>query len=790
MRRSPFAVLGIAVTATALAACGGGESGTNSTPPTTSNTSNPGSSFSSQLTPGGTTTVNTATTYSVYTDAVGAQTLVGISSLTSGQPPSGDPGWTAVTGGAIVVYPDGSVQITDVLGNFDASQSIWAATNAQALAANPNLQPEVWIVVPGMTSETPLDTTVVAFAPPGGPTMTAGAMRSALGMRSASASGSATSELASVTVYPRGVAMFDNERRTFTVVGSDSDGNYVNLAQANVKWSLGGCNLASSGSGSINGFKNDAARAWYQPPSSGTFSSPDVVTATVTASIAGAGTTTFCAGANAYYYDPSSGVAISGILNSPTAQRLANGIVRFNGGGREFYGSNLVALTNSGGQFARTLPPNRTFTLVGGQSAISGGGVQPATWYSLNPASVQAGGSGSTIASTTYQENVPLQNPFKPLPALDRAIRDAYYVSDAGTENFPFNRPKASGTYKTCTIDAIVNAQGDSLACTTIAASDYYSGWSVVNVAAGSWIFQQPSSQEGGRHVLQVQTTTSFGAPNGLAADANLLKLTCGSTACWNYQELYNPIGFTLPIASPITSSGGVLSGAPAGTILANDGTFDEVNVPGGSFTVAMLRNVYTVGHQVQGQPLYYQTMSFAYSSPSAASATIANAWYNAAALSAGTLDITRTPDSNGDGGFSYTETGTRTYYKGTTPLSLQYTASGAMTPNHTGTSLVTLVSSPDSNENGAAAQLTYVDGTGTCPAPPGSTPYPPVVTPNTKARICGAVSVPNPPVTLSANLGSTNGNPNVALFTIDAYYYTNVVLDPNVNGTALAFHL
>jgi hypothetical protein len=330
-----------------------------------------------------------------------------------------------------------------------------------------------------------------------------------------------------------------------------------------------------------------------------------------------------------------------------------------------------------------------------------------------------------------------------------------------------------------------------------VASGEYYSGWSITYVPASGtatqWIFTQPSTQEGGRHVVQLQSVSSTpAAPNGIS-DSNTVGLAncTAPTACWTYQEFYNAFGFSGPIASPIPESSP--ANAAAGTILANDGAFNETNTIGASFIVYLLRNEYSLGHQTPGAPLYTHAMNADYATPGSSTGSFADNWYNGSGLTAGSLSMTRTLDG-GDAGFTYTASGSRQYYKGTVPNTpVTFTVTGSQAADRSGQMLLTVQNSPDANEKFASAQLNFVSGSAgsaVCPAPPGSASYPPVVTPNTKPRICGAVfTASGNGQNLSGTLGSSNGSPNIALFTVDSAYYTNVLLDPNI-GSALAFHL
>ena len=762
MNRSPFLAIGVGTIAALLAGCGGG----GSTSPS-SVISAPQATSTPLLVPN-TTTVNSLTTYSVFVTSSSGVPQIGIAPIGSGAP-SSDPGWAAVTGGALVYYPDGSVQVSDVLGNFDASQSTWAQANAASLAANPNLQPEVWIAEPFVAPQLPLDTFVSAYAPQGSPTMTASSLRSAMGMRSASGATTASSDLASVNIFPRGVAMFDNERRTFSIVASDSDGQYVDLSKSTgVTWSVKGC-TGGAGAGQVTVFSTDASKAHYTPPASGTFTCPDVVTASVASN-----GTTYTAAGNAFYYDISAGVAITGTLADATNKPVPNGIVAFIGGGREFYRGNLVAIADGSGKFSRILPPNRTMSPIGGNPTIANGHAS-AAFFTLNPSTVVAGAGGSSIAAATYTEGASFVNPFKALPPIDRGIRDAYYLTDVAQDQFPFNRPNAQGTFKTCSIDAIINVQAGSTNCNTVSAGDFFAGWSVLNIG-GTFIFQQPAAQEGGRHVLQIASTTTATIPSGIS-DANTAALKCVAVTspCFTFARFYNPLGFGT-IRAPISEANPAASSS--GAILALDGVFNEVIGSNGAFNVSMVRNDYSVGHQTPGSPLYTHTVGFSYANSGISAATINTIWYNAAALPAGTLNITRTP---GTGNVLYTyasSAGTRTYYKGTqVSATIGYSLSGQINIDRTGTATATLTSTTGTDQTavGTAVNFSFIDKNQTCPA--GSPP--PL---NGNPRICGTVT--------NASFQNLTNPPTLATFTVDSGFFTTLALDPSLGSQPSAFRL
>lgn len=750
----------------ALAGCGGGSGATSSggtVLPPQSTTTPPG------VTVPGASQINATTTYTVYSSTVNGSMVIGLSALGGGAPDATN-SWAPVSIGAEVVYPDGSVQVADTAGNFDASQSSWAILNAANLAANPQYQPEVQIfaATASATPEIPLDTFVDAYAPTGGSTVTAGFMRNAMAARfSSAAATAATTDLASVNTFPLGIGMFDNESRQFSLVGHDSDGNYVDLSKAQVTWKV-------TGSGKLTQDPADASKANYTPPSSGTFVTPDIVTASVSVN----GSPAFSASSNALYYDTTAGVSVSGTLLDATSKPVAGGIVDFFGGGREFYHGNLFALTGSSGTFTRIVPPNRRLGLAG-ETITTSGGKPSASFFALAPQTLTVGGSGSTVAAANYTEGAPFVNPFKHLPPVDRAIRDAHYLGNIVREQFPFNRPDSKGSFATCSIDAIINSA--STTCTTVALNDYDSGWNVAQ-SGSTYIFTQPSTQEGGRHVIQVTTGVSSVTVPSSISDTNTKGLVCASgTPCFGFAGFYNPIGFSAAITTPITSSQGALGGAPPGTILAADGVFNEAVGTNGSFQVYLLRNEYSVGHQVQGSPLHTHTLTYNYANGGATSATIGNNWYNANGSQVGSMNLVRTPGATGSG-IAYTFTAsnaTRSFFKGTIPVAtFTYSISGTQNSDHTGNYTATLNSatSPNGTIDQSIVNSSVVFNWG--PTLPAGYPAPA----DGVSRAYGTVSDPNIP-----NL--QNGS-QIAQFTVDAAFFTTLTLDPAVGQSSAQFHL
>lgn len=773
--------------ATLLAACGGGGAG-SSLPPLAGNSASSLPAASA---------MNTATSYVVYAATVSSTTRVGLGILNpdgSSSPPSTNVPWSLVTTGAVVTYPDGSIQVTDALGAFDAAQSSWARANSAALATNPRANPEVSIRLLGSSAQTPLITTVQAYAGATGSMVTASRMR-ANGARRFVADGQDSNDnLGSVTLLPRGFAVFDNAVQTLTLVGTDENALPFDLSTSSIAWSVKGCN-GGAAAGSITAFAQVPYKATYTPPVSGTATCPDIVTAMVTLTDPiSHHTSSFSSTANAFYQDPLSGVAITGTLKNSTNTPVSNGLVFFYGNGYQAYRGNAVALTDANGQFSFTLPAFRTTVMVGGNLQSAGALPSSASYYTLSPSSVSTGANGTSIPAATYTEGVAYANPYLPLPSLDLLIKDAYQIWSAQASDFPFNRPDASGNYPTCSVDAIINQIAGSTNCTSVAATgdpsvdptgDVMAGWSVVNVSANSWIFQEPSSIDNGRYVLQISLAPSTPTPAFLHGSDQNKTLACSNGAkCWNFTEFYLDNGFPAAITSPITSRSGIVSGGPAGTMLAGDGSFSEQNTVGGSFAAQYVYNHYNLGHTILGQPWIAESILFTYINPASPAACISYVRYDqndGIVLSAITQRAANGP------GFTFYSTANRYIYNGSgeadTSLAgaqLSYTITGNynLGGNYVQTALVAVTQSADRSTKGTNIALIF-NNVSSCgvsfPAPISGI-----------AHICGTVFSPNYNGVVHGDFsfqpppywGGWNSGSPIAVFSSDLNQQVNVKVD------------
>ncbi|MDP9017810.1 MAG: hypothetical protein M3N19_05795, partial [Candidatus Eremiobacteraeota bacterium] len=598
----------------ALAGCGGGGGGSTPgvTPPIGGATPTPATNIP------GPSSINTYTSYTVYSGTANGQTYLEVMPL--GVTPGTLSGAVAVPG-AIIQYPDGSAQIADTLGNFDAAQSAWATANINAVLSNPGLEPEVIAFQPG-SSISPADAYVQVYSTQTN-TTTASHMRQVL-----AGGTSSPQDFAGVAVFPRGYAMFDTESRVYHASGVDSNGTYVGLGGATVTWSLAlpqGC--AGSPAGRLSAVTGDVSRELYTPPSAGSFPAgcQDVVMASVTVNASN-----YSGSGNAFYYDPSSAVTLQGQLTDSTSKAVAGGIVDLYGGGREFYHGKLFAIADASGNFKRLVPSNRTLFPFAGNPTTAGGKTTYA-FFTVNPATIPVGGGGSTTTQNLQETALASVNPFKPLPPVERFIRDGWFIGDLAQEQFPFGEAQSGGTFLTGSLENIL--QNPTAGATGTINRGAFANWTYTWDSTGKIVvFQQPATQEGGRHAIQMTlagSTMQYAVNASTACPAN--------NTCYNFIQYYNPAGLS-PLSSPIGTP-------PAGTILAQDGSLaqDVVNgsvAPSGSnFTVGFTRNVYSVGHQTAGSPLYVHGINYS-EVPCSVTSTVADTWADASGKSLAAINV------------------------------------------------------------------------------------------------------------------------------------------------------
>lgn len=722
--------------AAALTACSGGGGSTGAVPPVGA-TPPPPSSIP------GPSSLNSYTSYTVYSGTWGGQTYLEV--LPLGVAPASQLQNEVALPGAVIQYPDGTTQVADTLGNFDASQSAWAQANINAVLANPSLEPEVIVSNPG-SSAPPVDAYVQVYSTQTN-TVTADRTR-----RIMSGGSSAPADFAGVAVFPRGYAMFDTEQRVYHAAGVDSDGSFVSLGASTVVWSLAlptGC--AGSPAGKLTAVSGDTTRIVYTPPSAGTFPAgcQDEVVATVSVNAA-----TYSGSGNAYYYDPSTGVTLKGQLSDSTGKAVAGGVIDLYGGGREFYHGKLFAVADSSGNFTKLVPSQRTLFPFAGNPVTSSGKTTYA-FFTVNPSSIPVGAGGTTVTQNLQETTVAAVNPFKPLPPLDRAIRDSYGVADLAQDHLPFGEAQAGGTFAAGSLESVLASPSAGTSGTI--SKGNFTNWTFVWDSTGKTVvLQQPASQENGRHAIQL---TAAGATMQYAVNGST---ACpASNTCYNVVQYYNPAGIGAALPSPIGTP-------PAGTILAQDGSFAQNvvagTVQGSTFTVAMTRNIYSVGHQTAGSPLYTHNLSYS-ETPGSVSAAITDTWLNASGKQLATESVTRTAGS-GTQLFTYTGSGSRTFYKpdGTTDLTVNFTlANGVVNKDRSGGFAVTYNAS-------ALPTLDQTTVTWTLLAPaPGAN------------RATGTVDNPNVS-------GLQSGH--VASFTVSPSLIVTVTMDLNLGGNVIAFHL
>lgn len=720
----------------ALAGCGGGGGSTGATPPL-GPTPPPPSNIP------GPSLMNSYTSYTVYSGTWGGQTYLEM--LPLGVAPSSQLQNETALPGAVIQYPDGSTQVADSLGNFDASQSSWAQANINAVLANPNLEPEVIVSNPG-SQTSPVDGFVQVYSTQSN-SITADHMR-----RIMAGGAAAPQDFAGVSVFPRGYAMFDTEQRVYHAAGVDTDGTFVSLGSSTVAWSLAvpaGC--AGSPAGKLTAVSGDSTRVVYTPPTGGTFPAgcQDEVVATV--SVNG---TSYSGSGNAFYYDPTTGVTLKGQLTDATSNPVAHGVVDLYGGGREFYHGKLFAITDASGNFTKLVPSQRTLYPFAG-NPVTVNGKTTYSFFSVNPASIPVGAGGTTLTQNLQETAVAAANPFKPLPPLDRAIRDSYGIADLAQDQLPFGEAQNGGTFNAGSLEGILNTPAAGTSGTVT--KGMFANWTFVWDSTGKTVvFQQPASQENGRHAIQITL-----AGSAMQYPVNGSTACPSSNTCYNFVQYYNPAGLGSQLPSPIGTP-------PAGTILAQDGSFAQ-NVTGGTvqgstFTVGMVRNIYSVGHQTAGSPLYVHNLTYS-ETPGSVTAAITDTWLNAAGKQLATESVSRTAGS-GTQLFTYSGSGSRTFYKpdGSSDLTVNFTlANGTLNKDHSGGFAVTY-------NVPSLPTLDQTTVTWSLPVPaPGAN------------RATGTVDNPNVS-------GLQSGH--VATFAVSPALVVTVTMDLNLGGNVITFHL
>lgn len=401
-------ILGGSAALFALAACSGG--GGSSTVPATP-TSDP---IPTAAPIASASTMNPLTSYTVYVGTTdGSSISTELSSISSGTAAAdgsyvGAPPADFVSGsgqaptrvpGAIVAFPDGSTVVADALGNFDASQSAWAAANQSLIATGQ--QVEVIVDATNVAaSASPLDTFVDADEPVGG-TVAASAARSTLETRPP-----APPVLASLAISPATNGMYDKEQRSYFAFGFDASAKKVSLGKQKIVWSLANCSGAAP-AGSLVAM-NEASTIVYRAPAQGSAGTcPDIITAAYTnpaTSTAKVGTTVK-ATAKAFYNARETAVLYSGTVVDPAGKPVAKGLVDFFATATSATAGRVVAVTDKNGNFSQKIAAGRTPSFLVASRVPSGKGFK----YQFYNVSVS--GAANATTGLILKETTPTTRP-------------------------------------------------------------------------------------------------------------------------------------------------------------------------------------------------------------------------------------------------------------------------------------------------------------------------------------------------------------------------------------------
>jgi hypothetical protein len=312
---------------------------------------------------------------------------------------AGTPAAPAPAPGAVVVFPDGTSTITDVLGNFDASTTPWTIANQSSISAGQ--QVEVVIdstqsAAAGASLAAPLNAFVDVDEPAGGIVAASGS-RVAL---AASPAPVTPVVLAKLQVAPASNGMFDKEQRTYFAIGFDKNGKKVALGKQSVRWSVANCTGAAA-AGKLQA-TNEFSKIVYRAPATGNAGScPDILTASYTNPAVAATPTPLTATAKAFYAAHETAVLYTGTVVDASGNPVAKAVVDFfattaaSGAGR------VLAITDKNGAFSRKTPSGRTPAFLVA-NRVTSGSTTKFVWYNVTvTATSPTATTGLKLAETT-----------------------------------------------------------------------------------------------------------------------------------------------------------------------------------------------------------------------------------------------------------------------------------------------------------------------------------------------------------------------------------------------------
>jgi virginiamycin B lyase len=414
-----------------------------------------GSIVSVPLTAGSAGQINPLTTYTVY---VGSAPTVGnittIVPFAAGAPPDNLSG-PVIAPNATILYPDGSIQTADALGNFDVSQSSYVKAQSTAISSDPGNAVEVYVMpATGAGSYQPDDQFVDAFEPSAGlgPSATA---RSASGRRRSAAA--PPSSLAGLVVRPGFIGVTSVQRANFHAIGYNTSAMRVPLGGVSINWSVGkpaGCS-PSAGAGSLETVAGDPSKVVYVPPLTATFPTgcPDLVIASTTVNGA-----TITASGQAFYRAVAVLVKISGTLVDFSGAPVPRALIDLYGNGQESAasftpGKDGVVTTSTGGAWSAFVVAGKNLTPVAMIVPTSGS----AQIVQLTPQSIPITGPATGIAFTT---GVNPASPFSEYPVPAYSCGNIGQNPNCGGAASPFNIVAGSDGALWFTTAASVNCCG------------------------------------------------------------------------------------------------------------------------------------------------------------------------------------------------------------------------------------------------------------------------------------------------------------------------------------------
>lgn len=562
----------VAFFAISLSACGGGGAGSPA----------PGKTSSA---PGATPVpTSAARQYQVHkiisfnTGEQFTQTVPGNGNHAPPIPPGGRLRDGGPVAGALITYPDGSVQIADSSGVFLPSASSYAQKNQNKLQTDPNAQPLIVVSDPAGQAK-PSTARVAAY-------VSAPLAVSAMVRSTKSGTLGSIENLAGISLLQPNSSIFSTDSLNLDVQGTDVNNNVVDLSSATIAYPA-----TTPAGGSIVQIPG-TTEAYYFPPALGSGSTTDSISVSVSAPNT---STQFTANNTVLVVASSNAVQVSGTMQTSGGTPMPAALALFAQLSKYFPPNYWLASADSSGNYIANVPADQLFNIVVGA---------PPSFSPTGNLDLFVGSSSADGSDTSYAAGAPgtatlgLFLPPSPiiftnagadsLPSFVGFVRDAWYNSVDASQTRIFDA--ASGIQA---LLAAVPSAFPSPAAPTPIGSGVFATW--------CYQWQQP----GGVTTLLVAEAEG---PNCSQPGNDGYTVSPGPNAnAYSYVKYTSNTAYT--IASPLdvtTNAMLVKSGTWSQTLTGSPSAIT-------SDTASVQVQLYDAANQVFGSPVYNESLQYQY---------------------------------------------------------------------------------------------------------------------------------------------------------------------------------